>query len=256
MGSNLVSLVRDLQRRRGRKRRALTVAEGIRLVEEALSAGVTVRGALVTASATAGARGAALVASLAAHAIPVELVEDALFGELADTENPQGVLAVIDPRRWSLTDVTPARRAPVLVLDGVQDPGNVGNLVRTAFALGAAGTLMLRGTADTANPKVVRAAMGATFKFPIVPLSDGEFTTWVAREGIEVWSAATEGTPFARAAVPDRLAIVVGNEGAGVRPHLRAVASRQVAIPLARGAESLNVAVAAGILLHEVVRGA
>jgi len=141
------------------------------------------------------------------------------------------------------------------VLDAVQDPGNVGTLLRTAFALGAAGAVLLRGSADLQNPKVVRAGMGATFRLPSVSATPAECVAWVRRASVRVWAAATEGTPLQRATAPERLALAVGNEGAGIRPEVRECAELQVAVPLARGAESLNVAVAAGILLYEVIRG-
>ena len=254
MASSLVTQVRNLQRRKARKRSAAAVAEGVRLVEEVLAADVPVTGLIVSSGGMAHARTAAAVAQATARAIPVEEVDDRLFGELADTDTPQGILAVIEPKRWALDDVRVQLRQPALVLDGVQDPGNVGTLLRTAFALGVPGAILLPGTADLRNPKVLRGAMGATFRLPCVPLADEEFAAWTRREHVTVWAAVGEGKPLARAAVPERLALVVGNEGAGVRPFIRELAGTRIAIPLARGAESLNVAVAAGILLYEVSR--
>lgn len=255
MASQLVTTVRNLYQRKGRRRRGLTVAEGVRLVEEALSARLPMHGVLAAASFGSSDRGAALLADVAGRAIPLEELPDRVFAALAETDTPQGVLAVLEVPVWSLADIVPAPRAPVLVLDAVQDPGNVGTLLRTAFALGTAGAVLLRGCADLTNPKVLRAAMGASFRLPSAVVEVEECVAWCRREGIEVWAAAAEGTPLARAAIPERLALVVGNEGAGIRSELRALALRQIAIPLARGAESLNVSVAAGILLHEAVRG-
>src|SRR5438094_3412991 len=262
IASNLQSTIRDLQRRQARGRRGLALIEGVRLVEEALAAGVPFRGALVAPDLTRTARGAELVAELGRHAVPVEEVGARAFALLADTETPQGIMAVIEPRRSSAADFAPRPGSVVLVIDGVQDPGNVGTLIRTAHALGAAGTVVLRGTADTLNPKALRAAMGATFRHPVVPLDDAAFIGWTRRQGVTLWAAAADGVPLHRAlseAGPGRgagpIAVIVGNEGAGIRPQLNAIAAKRVAIPLAQGAESLNVAVAAGILLFEVTRG-
>lgn len=256
MASQLVTVVRNLQQRKGRRRRGLTLAEGVRLVEDALAAGVSIRGVLVGPGLTETPRGTALLERLAGHAVPIEELSSRAFAAVAQTEAPQGVLAVVEPPHWTLADLTPGRAAPVLVLDGVQDPGNVGTLLRTAFALGAAGAVLLSGTADVANPKVVRAGMGATFRLPTVSVEPPEFAAWARRERLSIWVAAADGMPLPRAAAPERLALVVGNEGAGVGPEIRALAHQQVAIPLARGAESLNVAVAAGILLYEAGRNA
>ncbi|MGH7531396.1 MAG: TrmH family RNA methyltransferase [Gemmatimonadales bacterium] len=261
IASNLQSTVRDLQRRKARGRRGLAVVEGIRLVEEALAAGLAFKGALVSPELGRTARGQALAADLASHAVPVEEIGTRAFEQLAGTDTPQGVLAVVAPRVWTPADV-PAAGAAVLVVDGVQDPGNVGTLIRTAHALGAAATILLRGSADPMNPKALRGAMGATFRHPVLQLDDAPFITWARERGVTLWAAASDGVPLARAlgARPrtDRkelFAVIVGNEGAGIRPQLNAVAAQRVAIPLAQGAESLNVAVAAGILLYEVLRG-
>jgi tRNA G18 (ribose-2'-O)-methylase SpoU len=111
-----------------------------------------------------------LVAELARLAVAVEEIGARAFAQLADTETPQGIIAVIEPRRWSANDFAPQPGAVALIIDGVQDPGNVGTLIRTAHALGAAGTVVLRGTADPTSPKALRAAMGATFRHPVVAL--------------------------------------------------------------------------------------
>jgi TrmH family RNA methyltransferase len=230
------------------------------LVEEALAAGLPFEGALVAPDLARTARGVELVAELERRAIPVEEIGARTFGQLADTETPQGIIAVIEPRRWAAAEFAPRPGAVALVIDGVQDPGNVGTLIRTAHALGAAGTVVLRGTADPTSPKALRAAMGATFRHPVVLLDDAGFIAWARKHAVTLWAAAADGTPLHRALGKGPvdggpIAVIVGNEGAGIRPQLNAVAAQRVAIPLAQGAESLNVAVAAGILLYEVTRG-
>src|SRR5437773_964771 len=227
IASNLQSTIRDLQRRKARGRRGLALIEGVRLVEEALAAGVTFTGALVAPDLARTARGTALVA---------------------------------EPRRWTASDFAPGPGAVALVIDGVQDPGNVGTLIRTAHALGAAGTVVLRGTADPTSPKALRAAMGATFRHPVVSLDDAGFIAWARKHGVTLWASAADGVPLHRALGTGSgnggpIAVIVGNEGAGIRPQLNAVAAQRVAIPVAQGAGALNVPVAAGILLYEVTRG-
>lgn len=256
MASQLVTTIRNLHLRKGRRRRGLTLAEGVRLVEEALDAGVPLRGVVVAADFPGTGRADALLREVAGRAVPIEQVPARVFRELASVETPQGVLAVVEHPAWTFDHLQPGRGRPVLVLDAVQDPGNVGTLLRTAFALGAAGAVLLRGSADLQNPKVVRAGMGATFRLPVVAAEPAEFAAWARREAVRVWATAADGTPLQRATAPERLAVAVGNEGSGIRPSVRELAELQVAVPLARGAESLNVAVAAGILLYEVIRGA
>jgi len=192
--------------------------------------------------------------ALATHAIPEQVVTDRELAQLADTASPQGVLAVVEPRRWQWADVDVGPMSPLMVIDGLQDPGNVGTVVRTAHALGAAGVVLLRGSVVPTHPKMLRASMGATFRFPVLTAGREDLAAWVERGGVDVWAASVDGSPVNRLHPVDRLAIVIGSEGAGIDPNVMALAQKRVAIPMARGAESLNAAVAAAILLYEVVR--
>ena len=254
MSGSLHSMIRDLARRRGRERRGLALAEGIRLVEEALAAGIVIRGAAVSPALEGTTRGSALKAQLAGRNVPLEEVAVEELDHLADTEHPQGIVAVIEPKRWSLAEIA-ADAGVVLALDAVQDPGNVGTMLRTAHALGAAGVIALKGTADLTNSKVLRGSMGAAFRLPAVAAAEDEFLAWAAERGVAIWAAAADGEPLRRGTLPrSAIALVVGNEGAGVSTGIAAGARRCVAIPLRAGAESLNVGVAAGILLYEALR--
>jgi TrmH family RNA methyltransferase len=234
------------------------LVEGVRLVEEAHTAGARITGVVVAPELARTTRGTELRTLLERHAVPVQEVPAKVFASLADTEAPQGIIAIVEPRHWTADGVPLEGGAMLLVIDGVQDPGNVGTLLRTAHALGARATIVLRGTADVWGPKALRAAMGATFRHPIISFDDAGFIAWARRHGVTLWATASDGEPLPRVLAqrePGVIAVVVGNEGAGIRPHLNAVSARRVAIPLAQGAESLNVAVAAGILLYEVSHG-
>ncbi len=252
MSRTLLALVRDLRLRRGRERRGLTLAEGIRLVEEAIESGIPIRHVLVSPALEATPRGRGLQAVLENPSFPMERVTDKVFESLAATEHPQGVLAVVEPRRWSLEDLSPGAHRPVLVLDAVQDPGNVGTMIRTAFGLGGAGVVALPGTAELTNPKVLRAGMGGTFRMPCVPADESAFRAWAGARRLRVMLAEAGAPLPARGSGP--VALVVGNEGAGLRASLGEWVPEKVGVPLGPGAESLNVAIAAGILLYEVTR--
>ena len=148
MSSSLQTLIRDLHRRRGRERRGLALAEGVRLVEEALATAIPIRGAAVSPALEATTRGKALKAALVDRGIRIEEVSDDELVGLADTEHPQGIVAVIEPREWTLADIRLLPGLTVLVLDGVQDPGNVGTMLRTALGPGGRGP----GGAQRARP--------------------------------------------------------------------------------------------------------
>lgn len=258
MRGSLLTTIRDLGRRRGRERRGLALAEGVRLVEEAVAAGIALRGAAVSPALEATTRGKSLKSALAARGVPLEEVSEVELEDLADTEHPQGIVAVIEPRRWRLDDIALAPGAVLLVLDAVQDPGNVGTMLRTALGLGAAGVVALKGTAELTGPKVVRGGMGASFRLPVVATDADELLRWARDREVRIWLTGSQGEPLRKSAAGRErsapLALVLGNEGAGVGTALADAAERTVAIPLAPGTESLNVAVAAGILLYEVIR--
>jgi TrmH family RNA methyltransferase len=258
MDSSLQTLIRDLRRRRGRERRGLALAEGVRLVEEALATAITIRGVAVSPALEASTRGKALKAALLETGVRVEPVSDQELDELTDTEQPQGIVAVVEPKEWTLADIRLLSGVTALVLDGVQDPGNVGTMLRTALGLGAVGLIALKGTADLTNPKVLRGGMGASFRLPAVPAMPEELVAWARLQRAQIWVADMAGENPGRLPhrTPQRppILLVVGNEGAGVSPVMNEAADRRIGISLAPGAESLNVAVAAGILLHEVAR--
>jgi len=227
------------------------VAEGRRLVMDALEAGVNVKALLVAEDST-GALDPVLQAATR-RGVTVETAPRRAFNELADTETPSGVLAVVEWRPKTLADLALERHATLLVLDAVQDPGNVGGMIRTAYALGAAATVALDGTADPGAHKVLRAAMGAAFRHPVVEARWAAFAAFAQDNDVAIWAACQGREP--PEGRPDRLALVVGNEGAGLRPEVIAAAARQVGVPMQPGAESLNAATAAAILLYEVTRG-
>ena len=254
MAQTPVTLIRNLQRRNARRRQPLAIVEGVRLAEEALGAELSFKGAAVSPALGRSERGVALLDDLRHAGVSIEEVDDHALSDLADTDTPQGIVAVVEPPEWRLADLSVGPSKPVLVLDAVQDPGNVGTLLRTAYALGVGGVILLPGNARLTHPKVLRAAMGVSFRLPTVPLSLPGFQKWLNEEQVTLWATSTAGRKVAGLARPDRLASVVGNEGAGIGSELEQLATETVGVPIARDVDSLNVAVATGIVLHEVMR--
>jgi TrmH family RNA methyltransferase len=248
----LLTLARDLSRRKAREKHSLFVAEGIRSVEELLASHLKIRGALVAPQLATAPRGHALRTALDRAGIELAEVSEKDFGSAAQTESPQGVLAIGEIPPQSIDTLKPGPRCRLIVLDGVQDPGNVGTILRTAAALGAAATLALPGTVDLWNPKVIRSSMGAQFKHPALQAELPELIAFLEREKIVLWATAAGGDSLDPASAPARLAIAVGNEGAGLSTEVSTWAKRTVSLPISADVESLNVAVATGIILYEL----
>ncbi len=246
----LLTLARDLGRRKARERDRLFVAEGIRAVEELVRSPLRIRGVLTAPQLKDTPRGAALIEALAGRADEVVGVSDRDFGSAAQTESPQGVLAVAEFPPTDLSGIPMDPRSRLLILDAVQDPGNVGTIVRTAAALGVSATIALPGTVDLWNAKVVRSAMGAQFHHPAFRSTWEELDPFLSANAIAVWGADGAGAPPDSARPPGRLALVLGNEGAGLRDDARRRCVELVGLPVSDAVESLNVAVAAGILIY------
>lgn len=229
------------------------VAEGVRAVEELLRSPLAVRGVLIAPQLAGAQRGEALRSRLVSSGLEVLEVSERDFASAADTESPQGVLALAEVPERAFPKPVPGAPVRVVVLDAVQDPGNVGAIVRTAAALGADATVALPGTVDLWNAKVVRGAMGAQFHHVSFAATLEQLREWASGHGVMLWGADGAGSPIARGdAPPARVALCMGNEGAGLTEATRAACARLVAIPVTDLVESLNVAVATGILLQSV----
>lgn len=252
--------IRGLQTRKNREREGLFVAEGVRVVEELVDSGLALHEVVAAPSLEDTPRGRALL-QRAARSTRVVQATDAELRSLSGTDTPQGVLAVARIPQRTLQDVAfrpgdaeRGARAVVLVLDAVQDPGNLGTLIRAGDAFGAAGVIALPGTVDCWNPKVVRSAAGSLFRVPVVYAPAGAVRNWLTAREVRAYAADAGGEDIERIAPAARAAIVVGNEGAGLSEEARAFADEIVAIRMPGRAESLNVAVAAGILLYAFTR--
>ena len=238
-----------LGQKKARERLGQTLVEGVRSVEAAVAAGAPLVEILVTEETQQAPRVAAL---LAAAKVPVHVVPARAMDRLSDVQTSQGLLAVAET--VYLPDEKLTTAPTILALDGVQDPGNVGTIVRTAAWFGAEAVLAGPGTADLYHPKTVRAAMGGLWDLALARTSDLAATLSDLRTaGHTLYGADLDGTA-ARRWVPRRPSVLVlGSEAHGISPAVDVLLGERVAIRGAAtraGAESLNVAVAGGILLH------
>lgn len=244
-----IKLVRALQTQaRERKGHAAFVAEGVRLLEDAISAEWPTD--FILYDHTLSERGQALINTLNQQSTTeVFEISPELMSEISDTETPQGILAVMKATALPL----PKNPSFVILADQVRDPGNLGTILRTAEATGADAVLLTPGTVDAHSPKVVRAGMGAHFHLPIEHKSWQEIHIYL--EGLPVFLADsnTERTLW-EADLHQPCALLIGSEAFGASPMGEEVATHRITIPMVGRAESLNAAVAAGILMAEVIR--
>ena len=233
---------------KARRESGFFVVEGLRLVREAPPEDV-VR-AYASEGFAASEEGAALCGKLGA-----ELVSENVMARMSDTKTPQGILAVVRQKNRTLQEILEAP-GPLLVLEHVQDPGNVGTLLRTAEAAGAAGILMDEETADPWQPKVVRGTMGAVFRLPFA-VTDALPAALEAmkKQGVTLYAAHLAGSEeHDRVRYPERAAFLLGNEGNGLSDGIAALADQRIRIPMMGQAESLNVSAAGAVLLYEHFR--
>jgi RNA methyltransferase, TrmH family len=240
-----------LEKRKQREAEQAFVVEGVRLAEEALAAGWQPE--LVLYSEQLSERGRAVAQGFAQLGAEAWELSPRLMDSLADTESPQGLLAVFPARRLPL----PEPLDFVLICDNLRDPGNLGTLLRSAAAAGAQAALLSPGTTDAFAPKVLRAGMGAHFRLPVYALAWAEIRA-LCKEGnspMRIFLAeAAEGAACWDLDLRAPLALMVGSEAEGATPEALALADQPITIPMPGKSESLNAAVAASVLLFEVVR--
>jgi len=231
----------------------LCVAETFHLLEEALRSDCEVKAVLAADSVRSAAE--AHVRRL--NGVKVYVLPDALLQAVSGTENTQGVMALVKPPEWKLEQLFRGNSL-VVILDGLQDPGNAGTIVRAAEAFGATGALFLKGTASPFNSKTLRSSAGSLFRLPFLHGVDAALARAALQQNkIELFAgvpatAAGPVRPLAHVDLTGKCALIIGNEARGVSEPLRSAAA-DVSIPTV-GVESLNAAVAAGILLYEARR--
>jgi TrmH family RNA methyltransferase len=226
--------------------------EGPRLVEEALRSELPVEALLVAES---GERHLARLKTLLPAALRVLRTSDRLFASVAGTETPQGIALLAKAPSWRMEDLlheTPL----VIVLAGVQDPGNVGTILRAAEAFGATGLIACRGSAHPLSPKSVRASAGSVFRLPVLAGSaPGDTLPQLRSHGLRQYAATLAGgqTPE-ESELASACAIWIGSEGSGLPSEVESAADARIRIPLRAPVESLNAAAAAAVLLYEAAR--
>ena len=234
---------RSLKDKKGREEHHAFLVEGVRMVQEALSSSFSVKALLL--------REGFVPDFSFPGSLPVYIMPEHVFQAVCNTKTPQGIAAVLEMQAKK-----EASGQRLLALDSVQDPGNVGTIIRTADAAGFDGVLFSPDCADLFSPKVLRSTMGSIFRLGFsFPPSLPQMLDKLKQDGFSVISSQLDGEPFfCRRNVSSSFVLVIGNEGNGISDAVKAVATHRLCLPMHGGAESLNAAVAAGIMMYDLTR--
>ncbi|MEQ6375712.1 RNA methyltransferase [Bacillaceae bacterium S4-13-56] len=232
---------KKLKQKKERYKTQRYLVEGEHLIEEAIQSNVTVETIIIEESY----QGHVPISSN----IQIYTVTKTLFQEISDTESPQGIAGIVVMNAEEL----PAESQRILLLDRIQDPGNLGTMIRTADAAGFDAVVLGDGCVDLFNSKVIRSTQGSLFHLPFLQKSLEEIIPTLKKSGFQVWGTALENSsPYQEATPTLPLALLLGNEGAGVSKDLLELTDHNVKIPIYGKAESLNVSIAAAILMYYV----
>ncbi|MCZ6635494.1 MAG: RNA methyltransferase [bacterium] len=245
-----------LKRRRVREAERKYLVEGMRLCEEAIASQAPIDQLIFChESLDRSDRLERLFQSAIQQQVPIQQTNRRAMQGMCETQTPQGVLGVVPMPDWDRQKVL-TQNAPLLLLDRIADPGNLGMILRTAEASGTAGVFLSHGSVELFNPKVVRSTMGAIFRLPVFPKTDlPALLKALQKQNTPILMAHMEGTPYSELPPMKQVALLLGNEAFGVDPVLIQQANQTVSIPMAPPVDSLNIAVATGILLYKLHEG-
>lgn len=230
---------RKLHKRKGRKEAKAFLIEGFHLIEEAWKSNEKIIEIIVQDSVELPSWG---------NAYPVETVTEQVFQQITQTTTPQGIAAVV-----AMKEIKKITGKNKILIDAVQDPGNLGTIIRSADAAGMDAVVLGKGAVDLYNDKVIRATQGSLFHIPVYEANLIEEITALKETGFEIWATTLEeAEPYNKVKVPEKAAIILGNEGAGIDKTLIKAADKRVVIPIYGKAESLNVGIAAAILMYHL----
>lgn len=245
-----------LQKRKIRKDYGEFLIEGWRFVEEAIRRNAEIRQIYVCPEKKKEKENwSSLQDILHERRVPIIEVDEKVLRKMSDTEEPQGIIAVVGAKNLTWSDLEIDSQTVLLIVDGIQDPGNLGTILRTALAAGINQVCLTTGTVDLYNPKVLRSTMGTVFGLKVLTDCSPQHVVDFARsKGIKIITGDIEGDSLYETKFSLPLALVVGNEGNGPSEIFRSPELTRVTLPMSNEVESLNVAIATGIILYEIAR--
>lgn len=252
--NKLIKDIKSLYRRKGRQKYKAYLIEGIKIVEEAIENNYPVKYIIYTDLLLENEEGKDFFLKICDFDNLVYVPKN-IFKEISDTENPQGIMGISNIIYRDNEEIYNLGNKSFLFLDGVQDPGNMGTIIRTADAFNIAGILIREGSVDPYNPKVIRATMGSIFRVPLYFTKGIEELERLKSKNIHIYSTALDGSiPLYNADFKEDFILSIGNESKGVSKEVFALSDKLIKIPMTGKAESLNAAVAASIIMYEAMK--
>ncbi len=251
-----IKYLKSLSLSRNRQKESRFIVDGIRIIEEILEQGRSVKKLIISPLAAENERAAMIVEAAREQGIEVVWVAERVVDYLAETKTSQGVLALVEPQEFSEDDLLKGQMPMIVVAHLLQDPGNLGTIVRVTEAAGAGGVVTTPGTVDFYNPKALRATMGSIFRLPALRTQSLEaFVDRFKSRGYQTVAAMVSAkTRYFDIDYTKPTILLLGQEGAGLTPEAGQLADYKVSIPMVTMIDSLNVASAASIILYEAVR--
>lgn len=248
--------IKQLETKKYRDKYNAFLIEGVNLIEEALKNEAHINSVVINDSFLGNTFYTELMGLLTERNIPVSQIPDTLFNYIAETENPQGIMAIVEKPTYNYEDILKRQGANVLVLDRIQDPGNMGTIIRSADASGMDCVISVKGSVDFYLSKVVRSAAGSMFRVPVFQMSSIEAIILMLKENNK---KLITSSPYASIyhydiSLVEDIALIIGNEANGVCETFINHSDYTIKIPMLRETESLNASIAASIIMYEMVR--
>lgn len=250
----IIKDIKGLSRKKNRWKEKLFIIEGIKVIEEAIESSIPIKHIFFSEILLEADGGEAFFEIIKKRKETIKLSRG-VFKQITNVDNPQGVIAIVEFEERDISDLYKIDLPFIMFLDGLNDPGNLGTIIRTADAFDIDAIVLGEDSVDPYNSKVVRATMGSIFRVPLYNARDNDsFFENIKKNGIKVMTTSLSGKALEREDFKDGFVIVIGNEANGVRKEIIEKSTKQIKIPMPGGAESLNAGVAASIIMYEAMR--
>ncbi len=248
--------VKSLQRKKFRDEYNEFIIEGLRIVEHGLEYGGDIIRLFITHDEYKSLEGTRVFEKIIEKNVDTYIISEQLFKEISDTKNPQGILGIVKKKSYDINHILNKEKYFIIILDRLQDPGNLGSIIRTADAAGIDCIVTSKGCVDTYNNKTIRSTMGSIFNIPIVDIGDlDSFIAYLIENDTKIVSTILETNQYHyEVEYGEKIAVIIGNEGNGISKELIDKSNIKVKIPMLGKAESLNASTASSIIIYEIVR--